>query len=76
MKKIIKGLTTDEMQRDVIFSSTLIGGGKTHEVFEDTEDKDIIITRLVNDSFFNGSPYKANEIHGTDKILKKYHLID
>lgn len=63
MRKVYKALTSDQKDRKVIFSSELIGGGIIHEVMADDPDKHRKITRLVDDKFFNGSPYKRNEIH-------------
>lgn len=64
MKKIYKKLTQDQVERGVIFSSTLShrtveGGGDTiHEVFEDTVNKNLMIERLKDISFFKNSPWK------------------
>lgn len=68
MKKIFKKLTDDQKERGVIFSSTLSkytteqAGDTIHEVKEDDPEKNATITRLQNDSFFNGSPWKYNII--------------
>ena len=68
MKKIFKKLTDDQKERGVIFSSTLSkntteqAGDTVQEVKEDDADKNATITRLKNDSFFNGSPWKYNII--------------
>lgn len=62
MKKVFKDLTEDQKSRGVVFSSELIGGGKVHEVFADEEDKEERIKRLLDDKFFNDSPYKYNLI--------------
>ncbi len=62
MRKIYKPLLQEQIDRGVIFSSELIGGGIRHEVFKDDEDKQQKIDRLLNDKFFNDSPYKRNEI--------------
>ena len=62
MRKVYKELTIDQKQRGIIFSSQLIGGGKIHEVHEDDEDKNKTIERLLDDNFFNKSPYRYNEI--------------
>ena len=62
MRKVYKKLTSDQIARGIIFSSNLIGGGKVHEVHKDDKEKDQTIARLLNDSFFNSSPYKYNEI--------------
>ncbi len=66
MRKVYKSLTSDQIARGIIFSSELVGGGKIHEVHEDDEDKDRCIARLLDDSFFNKSPYKYNEIRSND----------
>jgi len=67
MRKVYKELTPDQKARGVIFSSELVGGGKVHEVFAHGEDCDklsnsVKIKRLLDDSFFNDSPYKYNLI--------------
>ena len=62
MRKVYKKLTEDQIKRNVIFSSELIGGGTIHEVFKTDEDKSEQIRRLKDDSFFNKSPYSYNEI--------------
>lgn len=68
MHKIYKKLTAEQKKRGVIFSSTLskyrteAGDDTVHEVFDDTEDKETVIRRLLDDSFFNGSPWKYNII--------------
>lgn len=62
MHKVYKGLTEEQKSRGVIFSSELIGGGIRHEVFATDKDKREKINRLLDDSFFNNSPYKRNEI--------------
>lgn len=64
MIKIHKKLTQDQIERGVIFSSTLSNGttereGDTiHEVFEDTVGKNLMIARLRDISFFKKSPWK------------------
>ena len=63
MRKVYKELTSDQKARGVIFSSELIGGGLVHEVLKSDDDKQAKIRRLLDDSFFNHSPYKRNEIH-------------
>ena len=63
MRKVYKALTNEQKNRGVIFSSELIGGGLVHEVFKDDENKNEKIRRLLDDKFFNNSPYKRNEIH-------------
>lgn len=62
MRKVYKKLTVDQKARGVIFSSELKGGNTIHEVLKDDEDKDRTIERLLDDSFFDNSPYKYNEI--------------
>ena len=62
MRKVYKELTSEQKARGVIFSSELVGGGKVHEVYEDTECRQQFIDRLLDDSFFNKSPYKYNLI--------------
>lgn len=70
MKKIYRKLTQEQKKRGVIFSSTLTFEDKnddredliTHEVMSDDSQADIIISRLLDDSFFNDSPYKYNLI--------------
>jgi hypothetical protein len=62
MKKKYKELTEEQKARGVIFSSELVGGGIVHEVLKDDEDKNVVIARLLNDRFFNDSPYKYNLI--------------
>ena len=68
MKKIYKGLTLDQIARDVIFSSTLStstteqAGDTVHEVKADDPDRGRTIDRLKDDKFFNGSHWKYNII--------------
>jgi hypothetical protein len=68
MRKVIKRLTDDQKARGVIFSSTLSVSSSdnesntTHEVFENTFNKQTVIDRLYDDKFFNGSQYKYNII--------------
>lgn len=75
MKKIFKNLTDDQIERGVIFSSQLIPNGKLHEVTEenylDCSEGTNKIQLLLEDSFFNNSPYKYNEIrhNGHKKVL-------
>ncbi len=66
MKKIYKDLTQDQKNRGVIFSSQLLPNGTLHEVtkgnlYNCSKGKSKI-TLLLDDSFFNNSPYKFNEI--------------
>ena len=64
MKKKYLPLTIDPKQRGVIFSSELVGGGIIHEVFitESEEEINKKILRLLDDKFFDNSPYKYNLI--------------
>lgn len=62
MRKVYKSLTSDQVARGIIFSSELAGGGKIHEVHKDSEDRHKTIERLLDDKFFNKSPYKYNII--------------
>ena len=66
MKKLYKELTPEQINEGVIFSSCLSTqrteqtGDTIHEVKKDDNDKSKVIERLLNDSFFNESPYKFN----------------
>lgn len=62
MKKRYLKLTPDQIKRGVIFSSELKGGGMIHEVTKNDPDRDKRIQRLLDDSFFNNSGFKVNEI--------------
>ncbi len=64
MRKKILTLTSDQKARGVIFSSELIGGGVVHEVFNtmSQEEQKRKIDLLMDDKFFNDSPYKYNLI--------------
>jgi hypothetical protein len=69
MTKVYKQLTADQKARGVVFSSTLSAnrrddelGQRTHEVLDTDKNKDKTIGRLLEDSFFNGSPWKYNVI--------------
>lgn len=68
MKKVYKPLTDDQTRRGVIFSSTLstnrteLMDDLRHEVKDTDDDKHDQIRRLLDDSFFNGSPWKYNII--------------
>lgn len=62
MKKKNLKLTQDQKDRNIVFSSQLMPGDTIHEVKADDKDKDATIERLLNDSFFNNSPYKYNLI--------------
>ena len=68
MKKVYRELTEDQRQRGVIFSSTL-SKQKTeqpedtvHEVFDTDEDGAQKIRRLLDDSFFDESPWSYNVV--------------
>lgn len=70
MRKVYKKLTEEQYNRGVIFSSQLQPDGSLHEVTNNTQDKDIVIARLLNDKFFNQSGFKYNEVHrGTPTII-------
>jgi len=60
-KKYLK-LTDEQKAKGVIFSSCLKPGNTVHEVLATDEDKNVVIKRLLNDSFFNHSPFKYNEV--------------
>ena len=68
MRKIYKKLTDEQRQRKVIFSSCLSvstiehDDDTRHEVLNDDSDGNETIQRLLNDSFFNKSPFKFNII--------------
>jgi len=62
MRKVYKDLTVEQKIRGVIFSSELVGGSSVHEVLETTENKEVVIARLLDDKFFNSSHYKYNLI--------------
>lgn len=67
MRKIYKKLTDEQRKNGIIFTSTLSEnttdqGGTTHEVFKTDTDKNEVIDRLLDDKFFNSSPYKYNVI--------------
>jgi hypothetical protein len=68
MRKVYKKLTEEQKTRGVIFSSCLSvyrTEQKTdtiHEVKKEDTDKDLTISRLLNDSFFNESHFKYNII--------------
>ena len=66
MKKIYKKLTKEQTTRGVIFSSCLStatteqNNDTVHEVLHGDSDQETVINRLLNDSFFDNSPYKYN----------------
>lgn len=62
MKKKYLKLTQDQKARGVVFSSQLKPGTTIHEVFATDKDKEEVIKRLLNDKFFNNSPFEVNEI--------------
>ena len=62
MRKVYKKLTKDQVERGVIFSSELIGSDNIHEVLRTDEQGQDTIKNLLNDSFFNSSPFGHNEI--------------
>ena len=64
MQKIYKSLTPEQLSRGVIFSSQLQPGTTIHEVTKDMTEREQreMTRRLLNDSFFDNSPYKYNEI--------------
>lgn len=68
LRKVYRKLTEDQKKRGVIFSSTLTNYSEEqefdtiHEVYEETEDKDEMIKRLLDDKFFKDGPWKYNLI--------------
>jgi len=66
MKKLYKSLTKSQKNDGIIFTSSLsenkLDGDIVHTVHENDNDKDVKIERLLDDSFFNNSPYKFNII--------------
>lgn len=64
MKKKYLKLTADQKARGVIFSSELKGSGLVHEVFEKEGYQEIERRKnlLLDDKFFNDSPWKYNLI--------------
>lgn len=68
MRKIRKRLTQQQIDRGVIFSSCLSterteqSGDNVHEVLKGDLEATETIERLLNDSFFNGSPWNYNII--------------
>ena len=71
MRKVYRKLTSEQLERGIIFSSELSPNGTVHEVTKENindvseyarqrgENK---ITLLLDDKFFNGSDYKCNII--------------
>lgn len=64
MRKKYLPLTKEQKERGVIFSSELVGGGIVHEITEDMSIREQERKKrlLLDDSFFNNSPYKYNLI--------------
>lgn len=62
MRKKYLNLTAEQKARGVIFSSQLQPGEIIHEVIKGQEGGDKVIERLLDDKFFNTSPFKYNEI--------------
>jgi len=68
MQKIHKKLTVKQINDNVIFTSTLSKfrteqtNDNIHKVYIDDDDKDITISRLLDDSFFDNSPFNFNII--------------
>ena len=69
MKKLYKVLTEDQRKRGVMFSSSLstekVENGTVHEIthsdaLEDPDSARRKKERLLDDSFFNRSPFKYN----------------
>uniref|UniRef100_A0A6H2A6I6 Uncharacterized protein n=1 Tax=viral metagenome TaxID=1070528 RepID=A0A6H2A6I6_9ZZZZ len=69
MQKVYKGLTQEQKDKNIIFTSTLSEYRTetlldlTHEVKSTDTNKEVTVERLLNDSFFNSSPlWKYNII--------------
>jgi len=64
MRKKYLRLTKEQKNRGIIFSSCLLPDEKPtiHEVDENDPKKDATIELLLDDKFFDDSPYKYNEI--------------
>ncbi len=68
MQKIHKKLTVKQINDNVIFTSTLSKfrteqtSDNIHKVYKDDDDKDTTISRLLDDSFFDNSPFNFNII--------------
>lgn len=68
MKRLNRRLKKDQIERGVIFSSTLSAhtseqrGDIVHEVYEGDEDREERIRRLKDVVFFEGSHYKYHII--------------
>ena len=68
MRKVYKKLSQEQKDKGIIFTSTLSKcrteqiNDLTHEVKKDDEDISEHISRLKDDSFFNGSPWNYNII--------------
>lgn len=70
MRKLYKQLTKEQIERGVVFSSCLSTSNfeqstdTIHEVLATDEDRNTVISRLLDDSFFNASPYNYNIVRG------------
>jgi len=68
MKKLYKKLTTEQINKGIVFSSCLSvysteqQDDTIHEVLNTDTDKTEQITRLKDDKFFNSSHFKFNII--------------
>ena len=64
MRKKYLPLTPDQKERGVIFSSQLMPGATIHEVTKDMTQREQNKKKnlLLEDSFFDNSPYKYNLI--------------
>ncbi len=68
MRKIYRKLKKDQIERGVVFASTLsketieCEGDLVHEVMEDDPMLEEKIRNLKDDSFFNDSPWRYNII--------------
>lgn len=68
MKKVYLELTLDQRNRDIVFSSTLSidkrenPSDKIHEIKKDDKEQQKTIVRLLNDTFFENSPWNYNII--------------
>ena len=78
MKKVYKNLTYEQIKRGIIFSSCLSKfrteqkDDCIHEVKDNEIESDETIKRLLNDKFFNTSPWKYNIIRkGIPKELQE-----
>ena len=70
MEKVYKKLTNEQKERGVIFSSCLSKERteqssdmpSIHEVLSSSDDKNATMDRLLDDKFFNSSPWTYNII--------------